>query len=79
MSWTTPTPASSWRLRSGMWTRLQHPAGRATPKRSGGLVVPLAGKGAKDDVPQWGGDAKAVAVVLKVVAHVLLAQPLAEV
>src|SRR2546423_12645952 len=45
----------------------------------GGLVSPAARQRAEDDVPQRGGDAKTVAVILEVVAHVLLSQPLAEV
>ena len=60
---TTPTPASSW-----SWRCARRLSGAA-----------LARQGAEDGVPERRGDAVAVAVVLEVVAHVLLAQPLAEV
>src|SRR4051795_7500690 len=52
---------------------------QGSPKPAGKLrLAAFARQGPKDDVPDWRGDAVSVAVVLKVVAHVLLAQPLTE-
>src|SRR3954452_12828767 len=39
-------------------------------------LAAFARQSPEDDVPEWRGDAVSVAVVLEVVAHVLLAQPL---
>src|SRR3954453_16642441 len=41
-------------------------------------VTPLAREGSEHQVPQWRGNAVPVPVVLEVVAHVLLAQPLSQ-
>ena len=64
--WTTRTPGSSSRLALRAGGRVSGASGAFARQR------------AEDDVPERRGDAVAVAVVLEVVAHVLLAQPLAE-
>ena len=56
--------------------RFELEAGAAAVGRRSAAPDPR--QGPEDDVPERRGDAEAVAVVLEVVAHVLLAQPLAE-